>query len=333
MNKMFITRYIQNYYETHGNFDGLNYRIIGMLQKLSGSSISLDGAPGSKGYAALQQLCFSLLGYPKGVMKIKTRTHWQMDNAEWSALQSVNLDAVKNEVAEFSLPPKKVYRNLKVRKEMLNAITALTWYYMNTNDIIVTDDKTTLSLYDFVTYYKLASSQKVDGVVQEKASTSKKIETLIALLAQKKALVTFVESEEMKITNKTFFCSGFSEKEQEKIQKEAITNLFNGLYLRAGVLAQRLALLTLGVDSPQVYTAILDMCRGLGITYAEYAKMYGIQITDQSQDALDCGVIYHVVGDDTYFVDTQGNPDVPISRVKSDTFEKLICSGEIGGRV
>ena len=289
-----VRRFIQNYFEVHGNFSKIEVSVLSKQIREIAESNNMN----------LIEFCLTQLGYDAGITQedMDCMAHWQILDLTWfiDNLNLDNWDAVNDYLKDIIGNRKRVYRDAPERKKSVKtAIDMLTLYYNNNTELRA---NLVGVLYSTKTY-------AVHLISQDKKI---KTETLINKLNEANLLVDFKTSDKEYITNGTFYHTSFTEKQCDSIQTNAIMNLINGVNIIRGTIKNYGELPFLAINKPATYLSLLEMCTGLGITYAEYMKNYGINIIDQGPIIEQYGCIVNKVGDNYYVTDIKCNNKSPV---------------------
>lgn len=303
--KMLVKRYAQNYYEIHGTFDKIELSPVSTQLRQLADEVNMT----------IDSYCLSLLGYPSDITNadLEAFAHWQIYDWQWFVSEGIvateDSDAIEQYIRARGNTRKLIYRQKDYKNTNVdNAVTMLTKYYTYNTDFRADFGGTMLSTKDFITMIK---------ATQGRMSLTKIIEAL----SSNKLLVTFKKADCDVISNGVFYYNNLTDKQLNLVQKEAIYNIANGYYLVSGVLKDSLTLPFLSLNNNEVYLSVLDMCRGLGMTYAQYLQLYGINIIDQTAAVKEHAMVVVKTNNVLYITDLSSTEDAPVYQMDLNDFK------------
>lgn len=300
--ELVLRRFVENYYEIHGDFSGIDISVISQDLRYWAKENALN----------ILEYCYYLLGYPAHVTDEELNIFSELQLNGMKALEEKALPATWCE--EVSYKPKLIYRADSTKnKKVLLAEKMLFNYLKNTDELTCTVGDVAVPVKDYVMYLK--SVKKNIGkkeVLQE--------------LEKNKLMVRFVLSEdaEWSILNKTFIYNNLTEKQIEQVKLEVVSDFLYGEYLRAGALGDLTSLPFLAFNDRKTYLALLDVCRGLGITYADYMDAFNLVVPDQTLAVKELDCIVQCVGDYVYYTTNDCTDDEPLLKMPVENFESII---------
>lgn len=305
--EVLIKRYIQNYYEVHGNFDKIELSPLSEQIRLAASEEGLS----------IRLFCIRALGYPENTtgLDLEIFAHWQLQDFAWFLDNKLAPDekSVASFVKDHKYDWPLVYRERNKKEVKVNAaVELLTTYYNENSELKAVIDDVEYGVKDFILLLKIGSGRLPT-------------QTVISALKKSKLLVTFKETAgEQLIYNGVFYHNGLTEAQINKVQKEAVSNLINGMNMRTSVIKNIDSLPFLSVNSPKIYLSLLDMCRGLGITYAQYMKTFGLNIKDQTPLLERYKMLIMVLGDMAYVTTEDSTVKAPIQQIPLEQLKTML---------
>lgn len=300
--RMLVQRFIQNYYELHGNFDKIELSVLGRQIRELADADSVD----------IQQFCYKQLGYPDKMTeeRLDQFAHYQLGDADYFMTNGYveSIEDIPEYLAMFKNTRKPVFRERKYPKKLEAAIAMLTKYYNDSKELYITVDGAELTTKVYISMLKLRNNGRVS------------INNVLTELNEVKLLVGFKKGTSDSIQNGVFYYKDFTDNQLQRIQKEAISNIAFGLYLNSGVIKNVVDLPFLSLNDNNTYLSLLDMCRGLGITYAEYMLNFGYVIKDQTLAVQSNSMIINKVGESVYITDLSSDTKRPVYVQTVDEF-------------
>lgn len=303
--KMLVKRYTQNYYEIHGTFDRIELSPVSVQLRQLADAVDMP----------INAYCLSLLGYPSDITSsdLEVYAHWQVYDWQWFVDKGITKtedpDVIGQYVRDHGNTRKIIYRQKSYKSVNVdNAITMLTAYYTYNTDFKVSIGNSLLSTKDFITMLK---------ATQGRLSLAKIMDSLTF----SKLLVTFKKSDCDIISNGIFYYNSLTDRQLALVQREAISNIANGHYLVSGVIKDPLTLPFLPLNDNETYLSVLDMCRGLGITYAQYLQLYGINIVDQTAAVKEHTMVVTKTNNVLYITDLSSTEKNPVYQMDLAAFK------------
>lgn len=303
--KMLVKRYTQNYYEIHGTFDKIELSPVSIQLRQLADAVDMT----------IDAYCLCLLGYPSDVTNsdLEAYAHWQVYDWRWFVDKGITKtedpDVIEQYVRDKGNARKIIYRQKSYKSiNVDNAITMLTAYYTYNTDFKVSIGNSLLSTKDFIMMLK---------ATQGRMSLTKIMDSLTS----SKLLVTFKKSDCDIISNGIFYYNSLTDRQLALVQREAISNIANGHYLVSGVIKDPLTLPFLPLNDNEVYLSVLDMCRGLGITYAQYLQLYGINIVDQTAAVKEHAMVVTKTNNVLYITDLSSTEKNPVYQMDLADFK------------
>lgn len=305
--EILVKRFVQNYYEVHGNFNKIE------LSPLSEQIREMANDAG----LSINHFCISMLGYPAGTTEfdLDLFAHWQIDDISWFLENKLinKEEDLEQFIKDHKCNWQRVFRKKNNKEHKVNAaVELLTTYYNNNSELKTLIDNAQYSVKDFILLLKI-SGEKIS------------VQSVIESMKKNNLLVSFKQTTgDPAVYNGVFYHNDLTENQIAKVQKEAVMNLIYGLNLRNGVIKDAGSLPFLAINSPKVYLALLDMCRGLGITYAQYVKAFGINIIDQVPALTQFNMLVMLLGDTLYVTDAYSTSKEPVQRITIEQFNTMV---------
>lgn len=298
-----LKRFVENYYEIHGDFSGIDISFVSTDLRYWAKQNSMT----------ILEYCYTLLGYPAGITmhELDVYGKLQIHGIKW--LQENNLS--ENWMEDIGYLPKFIYRlDSRVNPKIVLAEKMLFEYLKNTEELLTTVDDVTMTVKDFVMYLK-----------NNKKSISKK--EVLSQLESNHIMVRFIENidSNWKVINKTFIYNNLTQKQIEQVKLEVVSDLLYGDGLKAGALGDLIALPFLAINDHNTYLAVLDMCRGLGITYAKYMEAFDYIVPDQTLALKELDMIVQKVGSYVYYTTNECTDKEPLLKIPAENFAAAIA--------
>lgn len=301
--KVLVRRFVQNYYEIHGNFDKIELSILGKQIR----------ALADVNQQEIIQFCYKQLGYTSQITEeiLEQFARYQLGDTDYFITNGYvsSVEELPKHLAKHGNIRKPIFRERKYPKKLQQAIQMLTTYYNDSTELHICTADSEITTKVYISMLKLQNRGKLS------------INTLLSELQSANLLVTFKKADVDSIQNGIFYYQDYTDAQLQRIQKEAVANIAFGMHLNSGTVKNVVDLPFLPLNDNDTYLSLLDMCRGLGITYAEYMLNFGYAIKDQTIAIRDNSMIVNKVGDSIYVTDLSATEDKPVQILSLDDFK------------
>lgn len=309
---MLIKRFIQNYFEVHGNFDNI---------ELTAASDWLRNTSKAEGIT-IKELCFRMLGFSfsetVSAEECYTMTVLAAKGDKATLCKKLGCKTVK-EIKEQLLTYNILYLNVldktsltKGERECLNALYEY-YRYCSRKPVVIDNDRFSLSSgLPFLRHH------------------FKNVTEAYKVLQDQEALVCYKKCKsKTHVENNCLYTS--YDIDLNKVNKLAVQFIFCGYGLSYNILlAKNDKLSMLSLSNPNVYLNLLGIAGACNITYKQLLSYVDIHIEDQTDFFNTYGMVLQVYNGLAYYTDSTCTDAKPFYTQNIEAFEMKL-SAMLGG--